>query len=97
MKAKIIAAFNETFVAGPAVRRISLTELDRDMSYTGTVESIRETNGKIEVSLLNVEVFEYSSSMPLYNVSKIKISRPEEAIFLEELTENNTGNQRKIS
>ena len=97
MKGKIIAAYNDSFIKGEVQKRVSLTELDRDMSYTGSIESIREANGKIEVCLINVEVFEYSSATPLYSVSKIKISRPEEAVFIEDLAPEVTvnHNQRK--
>lgn len=97
MKAKIIAAYNDSFTKGEVQRRVSVTELDRDMSYTGSIESMREAGGKIEISLVNVEVFEYSSAMPLYSVSKIKISRPEKAIFIEDLAPDVTtaDNQRK--
>lgn len=96
MKGKIIAAYNDSFIAGEVQRRVSVTELDRDMTYTGSIESIREGNGKIDISLVNVEVFEYSSATPLYSVSKMKISRPEEAIFIEDLAPVIIDIQRKV-
>ena len=84
MKAKIIAGYNELFVKSEVQKRVCLTELDRDISYTGLLESICRSNGKVEVCLINVEVFEYSPAKPLYSISKIKISRPEETIFIED-------------
>jgi hypothetical protein len=87
MKDKIIAAFNNSSGEHIVPRRVSVTELDRDLTYTGVVDSINELDGQTEVSLINVEVFEYSSAFPLYNVSNIRLSRPTNALFIEELNE----------
>jgi len=65
-------------------RKIYLTDLERNLTFDGTLESIEEFKGKIIASLVNVEVYEYSSLNPLLHLSKIHFSRPKNKISIEE-------------
>ena len=65
-------------------RKIYLTDRERNLTFAGIVESFVEFNGKIKVSLLNVQVYKYSSSIPLYNLPSISLSRPKNKLYAEE-------------
>ncbi len=65
-------------------RRIYLTDLEQDLTYFGLVELIEEKRSSIEVSLVDVTVYEYSSSNYLYEAPAISLSRPKSAVFIEE-------------
>lgn len=63
---------------------IYLTDLEQDLTYFGLVEHISEKRSDIKVSLVNVTVYEYSSSNYLYEAPAISLLRPKKAIFIEE-------------
>lgn len=65
-------------------RKIYLTDLEQDLTYFGLVENIEEKRSRIEVTLLDVTVYEYSSSNYLYEAPAITLSRPKSVIFIEE-------------
>jgi hypothetical protein len=66
-------------------REIYLTDLERNLTFSGIVESLCELKENIKVSLLDVTVYEYSSSNPLYKLPKISFSRPKNQLHKEEL------------
>ena len=65
-------------------RKIYLTDLERNFTFAGIVESFEEKKGKINVSLLDVQVYEYSSSNPLYYLPMINFSRPKDKLYIED-------------
>jgi len=65
-------------------RNVYLTDLERDLTFAGTIESYEEIKGTIKVSLRNVQVFDYSSSTPLYYLPAISLSRPKNLIYIED-------------
>lgn len=95
MKAEIINAFNLSSTSSKQLKKMSVTELDRDLSYVGLVDSFEDSKGKTVISLINVEVFEYSSATPLYNVSNFKIERPTQSLFVEEISSDSSSEMLK--
>jgi hypothetical protein len=65
-------------------QKIYLTDKERNLTFAGTIESFVELKGKIKVSLLDVQVYEYCSSNPLYYLPRISISRPKDKLYREE-------------
>ena len=65
-------------------RKIYLTDKEHNLTFAGTVESFEELKGKIRVSLLDVQVYDYCSSHPLYYLPRISISRPKDKLHEEE-------------
>ena len=65
-------------------KKIYLTDMERNLTFAGTVESFEELKGKIRVSLLDVQVYDYFSSTPLYYLPRISISRPADKLYHEE-------------
>jgi hypothetical protein len=65
-------------------KKIYLTDLEQDLTYFGLVEHINEKRSNIEVALLDVTVYQYSSSNYLYNAPAISLLRPKSVIFIEE-------------
>jgi hypothetical protein len=65
-------------------RKIYLTDMERNLTFAGTVGSFEELKGEIRILLLDVQVYEYSSSYPLYYLPEISISRPKDKLYKEE-------------
>lgn len=65
-------------------KKIYLTDLEQDITYFGLVEHIEEKRSSIEVSLVDVTVYQYSSSNYLYETPSISLLRPKSVIFIEE-------------
>ncbi len=65
-------------------RKIYLTDKERNLTFAGTVGSFEELKGKIRVLLFDVQVYEYSSSNPLYYLPEISISRPKDKLYQED-------------
>jgi hypothetical protein len=73
------------FVSELPQRKIYLTDKERNLTFAGTIGSFEELKGKIKVLLLDVQVYEYSSSNPLYYLPRISISRPKDKLYREEV------------
>jgi hypothetical protein len=65
-------------------QKIYATDTERDLTFFGSVKSMDEHNGIITICLLDVSVYEYSSSNYLYHEAEVSFSRPKSAIFIEE-------------
>jgi hypothetical protein len=79
-----LSSLGSSFVSGPPQGKIYLTDKERNLTFAGTVESFEELKGKIRVSLLDVQVYDYCSSNPLYYLPRISISRPKDKLYKEE-------------
>ena len=66
-------------------KKVYVTDMDRDVTFAGTVKSLVNKNGTMTVSLVNVQVYEYSTSNPLFELPKISFSRPADKLFVEEI------------
>jgi hypothetical protein len=75
---------DSSFVSEVPQKKIYLTDMERNLTFAGTVESFEELKGKIKVLLLDVQVYEYSSSNPLYYLPRISISRPMDKLYKED-------------
>lgn len=65
-------------------KKIFLTDTERDLTYGGIVDYIIEKANNLEISLVDVKVYEYSSSNYLHYLPKLFIVRPKHFIFIEE-------------
>jgi hypothetical protein len=65
-------------------KKIYLTDKEWNLTFAGTVGSFKELKGEIRILLLDVQVYEYSSSNPLYYLPRISISRPKDKLYKEE-------------
>lgn len=61
-----------------------VTDIERDLTFFGSVKSLTEHNGIITISMTETAVYEYSSSNYLYQENEISFSRPKSVIHIEE-------------
>jgi hypothetical protein len=61
-----------------------VTDIERDLTFVGSVISLTESNGKINITMSEVAVYEYSSSNYLYQEQEVSFSRPKNVIHIEE-------------
>jgi hypothetical protein len=64
-------------------KKIYLTDLEHNLVYAGILEFYKETSEEITATLADIQVYEYSSSNPLYSLSKATIKRPKCHIHIE--------------
>ncbi|WP_183559854.1 hypothetical protein [Mucilaginibacter sp. SP1R1] len=69
----------------PIQRKIYLTDLERDLTFSGFVKSFVESGKTMDIVLLDVKVYEYSSSNFLYAAPEIAVSRPKSALHIEDV------------
>jgi hypothetical protein len=65
-------------------QKIYVTDTERNLTFYGSVKSKDEHNGMISICLLDVSVYEYSSSNYLYHEAEVSFSRPKSLLFIEE-------------
>ena len=80
----LLSPFNNAFMSENQQRKIYLTDQERTLTFAGIVELFEELKGKVSVTLLDVQVYEYSTSIPLYDLPEISFTRPKNAIYTEE-------------
>ncbi|WDF75509.1 hypothetical protein PQ469_16590 [Mucilaginibacter sp. KACC 22773] len=61
-----------------------VTDMERDLTFFGSVKSLTEHNGILTICMSEVTVYEYSSSNYLYQEVEISFSRPKSVIHIEE-------------
>jgi hypothetical protein len=66
-------------------RKVCIADEQRNLIFSGTVASYNEVKDKINVALVEVQVYDYSSCTPLYYLPKINVSQPKNKLFKEEL------------
>jgi len=65
-------------------QKIYITDTERNLTFSGTVSSMSESNGMLSICLLNVAVYEYSSSNYLYTEAEVSFKRPKNLLLIEE-------------
>ena len=78
---------SETFSSKASAfeRKVYLTDTKADRTFSGLLNfCIESGNGLLHISMADVSVYQYSSCMPLYNLSNLDLSRPKDFIFIEE-------------
>ena len=66
-------------------RKVYLTDLVTDRTFSGLLNFCVElSNGDVHISMADVSVYQYSSCMPLYNLSDLDLLRPKSVIFIED-------------
>ncbi|SDT06298.1 hypothetical protein SAMN05216490_2402 [Mucilaginibacter mallensis] len=65
-------------------QKIYVTDTERNLTFFGSVKSMDENHGMITICLLDVAVYEYSSSNYLYHEAEVSFSRPKSLLFVEE-------------
>nr|MBB6234563.1 hypothetical protein [Mucilaginibacter sp. FT3.2] len=65
-------------------KKFYVTDMERDLTFFGSVKSLTEHNGVISIHLTEVAVYEYSSSNYLYQEAEVSLSRPKHVIHIEE-------------
>ena len=70
-------------MTSPIDDKIYVTDIERDLTFYGSIVSFTESKDVITVSLTDVKVYEYSSSNYLFSESEISFSRPKGLLHIE--------------
>lgn len=65
-------------------RKLYITDLKIGLTFFGEVESSLNLRDTISVTLINVNVYEYSSSNYLYSLPEISLAGPVSRFHIEE-------------
>jgi len=60
-----------------------ITDLELGLTYAGILQSYEVINDKVKVTLIDVLVYDYYSSHPLYNLNNIKINKSQSLLYRE--------------
>lgn len=60
-----------------------ITDLELGLTYAGTMQSYEVINDKVKVTLIDVLVYDYYSSHPLYNLNNININKSKKLLYQE--------------
>jgi hypothetical protein len=65
-------------------RKLYITDLKLGLTFFGEVQSLLNLKNTISVTLINVNVYEYSSSNYLYSIPEISLAGPPARFHFEE-------------
>jgi len=75
---------NSTSVmAESSLGNMYVTDLEYDLTYSGTVTVFEEADNMINITLIDVKIYEYSSSNYLFSEPEISFSRPKNQLHIE--------------
>ncbi|GAA4914605.1 hypothetical protein GCM10023313_17500 [Mucilaginibacter defluvii] len=63
--------------------KVYLTDLERNLTFFGIVNTLNEVNNNMEVHLTDVKVYEYESSNYLYSLPDVTFTRPKAILHIE--------------
>ncbi|MEO3407491.1 hypothetical protein AAFN85_26465 [Mucilaginibacter sp. CAU 1740] len=77
---------NSTSVmAESALGNMYVTDMEYDLTYSGTVSVFEEVGNTLKITLTDVKVYEYSSSNYLFSEPEISLSRPKNKLHIEKV------------
>jgi len=66
-----------------AQKKIYLTDFEQNLTFAGFLTSYEEVNDNVIATLLNIEVYDYTSSTPLFSLGKITLKKSKGRIFID--------------
>jgi hypothetical protein len=70
-------------MAESSLGNMYVTDMEYDLTYYGAVSVCEEIGNTINITLMDVKVYEYSSSNYLFTEPEISISRPKNKLHIE--------------
>jgi hypothetical protein len=64
-------------------KKIYLTDFEQNLTFAGFLTSYEEVNDNVIATLLNIEVYDYTSSTPLFNLGRITLKKNKGKIFID--------------
>jgi hypothetical protein len=64
-------------------KKIYLTDLEQNLTFAGFLKSYKEVNDNVIATLLNIEVYDYTSSTPLFSLRETTLMKNKGKIFIE--------------
>lgn len=71
------------FLNRPDVNEVYVRDIPNGLTFHGLIDSFSENDTISEISLIDVKVYNYADSSLLYNMPKVFLARPKNAIFIE--------------
>jgi hypothetical protein len=64
-------------------KKIYLTDLEQNLTFAGFLKSYEEVNDTVIATLLNIEVYDYASSAPLFSLGETTLNKSKDKIFID--------------
>ncbi|MDB5148349.1 MAG: hypothetical protein JWQ57_2369 [Mucilaginibacter sp.] len=67
-------------------KKIYLTDLEQNLTFAGFFKSYEEINDNVIATMRDIEVYDYTSSMPLFSLGEITLKKSKCKIYLDSVT-----------
>lgn len=64
-------------------KKIYLTDLEQNLTFEGFLKSYQEVNDNIIATLYDIEVYDYTSSTPLFSLAETTLTKSKRKIYIE--------------
>lgn len=64
-------------------KKIYLTDLEQNLTFAGFLKYYEEVNDNVIATLLNIEVYDYTSSTPLFSLGETTLKKNKGKIFID--------------
>ncbi|WP_121809979.1 hypothetical protein [Mucilaginibacter kameinonensis] len=64
-------------------KKIYLTDLEQNLTFEGFLKSYKEANDNIIATLYDIEVYDYTSSTPLFSLAETTLTKSKSKIYIE--------------
>jgi len=72
-------------------KKIYLTDLEQNLTFSGFLKSYREVNDNVIATLHDIEVYDYTSSTPLFSLQETTLNKNKCKIHIENIVSINTA------
>ena len=67
-------------------KTIYLTDLEQNLTFAGFLKSYKEVNDNVIATLHDIEVYDYTSSTPLFSLAETTLTKSKRKIHIENAT-----------
>jgi len=71
-------------------KKIYLTDLEQNLTFEGFLKSYKEVNDNVIATLYDIEVYDYTSSTPLFSLAETTLTKSKRKIYIENVACLNT-------
>ncbi|WP_114937388.1 hypothetical protein [Mucilaginibacter endophyticus] len=72
-------------------KKIYLTDLEQNLTFAGFLKSYKEVNDNVIATLHDIEVYDYTSSTPLFCLSETTLTKSKSKIYIEDIACQNVA------
>ncbi|MFC0514106.1 hypothetical protein ACFFGT_07850 [Mucilaginibacter angelicae] len=70
----------------PLQKKIYLTDLEQNLTFAGFFKSYKEVNDHVIATMRDIEVYDYTSSIPLFTMREATLKKSKCKIYIDSIT-----------